>query len=191
MTGTGGYSWERYGLIVELTTQLQDISPQLGKTAMQKMVYILQAVYGISFGYDYRFYTYGPHSADLSGDLKIIEYHGGIEIRFVSSEARGYRIRQGANHSQFIEKAAGAIGRARQKMNLAIDEFGLYNARELELRSTIIYVHQDSRDNNTQHSRDDFVRLIHNLQPRFDLSCIETVIASLEMKGFIGSDQPS
>ena len=43
--GTGGYPWERYGLIVELTGRIQNVSSQFGKTAMQKMVYLLQVVY--------------------------------------------------------------------------------------------------------------------------------------------------
>ncbi|NLS45772.1 MAG: hypothetical protein GX969_08570, partial [Firmicutes bacterium] len=51
--GMGGYPWERYGLIVELTGRIQDVSSQFGKTAMQKMVYLLQAVYEVEFGYNY------------------------------------------------------------------------------------------------------------------------------------------
>ncbi|MGB4289543.1 MAG: restriction endonuclease, partial [Dethiobacteria bacterium] len=64
--GMEGYPWERYGLIVELTVRMQAISPQFGKTAIQKMIYLLQAVYTVDYGYEYSFYTYGPYSFDLS-----------------------------------------------------------------------------------------------------------------------------
>lgn len=183
--GAGGYPWERYGLIVELTGRIRDISSQFGKTAMQKMVYLLQAVYGIDFGYNYSFYTYGPYSADLSRDLKIIEHHGGIEINYVNSETRGFRIKRGANHAQFLEKAAGAIRRTGTGMDAAISEFGAYNARELELRSTIIYAERDLKENGESYSRNRFVDLVYNLKPHFEPDYIAEVIDDLEKKGFI------
>ncbi|HKM17125.1 MAG TPA: restriction endonuclease [Limnochordia bacterium] len=183
--GMGGYPWERYGLIVELTGRIQDVSSQFGKTAMQKMVYLLQAVYEVEFGYNYNFYTYGPYSADLSRDLKIIEHHGGIEINYVNSETRGFRIKQGANHTQFAEKAASSIRRAKSKMDAAISEFGEYNARELELRSTIIYAERDLRENGESLSLNRFVELVYNLKPHFEPDYIVEVIGELEKKGFI------
>lgn len=183
--GIGGYPWARYGLIVELTGRIQDVSSQFGKTAMQKLVYLLQAVYEVEFGYNYSFYTYGPYSADLSWDLKIIEYHGGIEINYVNSKTRGFRIKQGANHTQFVEKAASSIRRAKSKMDAAISEFGVYNARELELRSTIIYAERNFKEEDKTYSRDQLVELVYNLKPHFESKYIEDVVDGLDNKGFI------
>ena len=183
--GTGGYPWERYGLIVELTGRIQNVSSQFGKTAMQKMVYLLQVVYEVEFGYNYSFYTYGPYSADLSRDLKIIEHHGGIEINYVNSETKGFRIKQGANRAQFLEKATGAIRRTGASMAAAIREFGVYNTRELELRSTIIYAERDLKENGESYSRNRFVELVYNLKPHFEPDYIAEVIDDLEKKGFI------
>ena len=49
--------WEQYGLIVDLTQRLKDKRPQLGKTALQKLVYLLQHVYNVECGYDFSLYT--------------------------------------------------------------------------------------------------------------------------------------
>jgi uncharacterized protein YwgA len=189
--GTAGYPWERYGLIVELTVRMQAISRQFGKTSIQKMIYLLQALYEVDYGYDFSFYTYGPYSFDLSRDLKIIEHHGGLDICFVNSETRGYLIKPGANNYLFRKKAADSIHRAGSNLDAAINEFGAYNTRDLELRSTIIYADRDSRDNKKQHCRGDFIKLIHNLKPHFELNYIENVVAGLEEKGFIDLGQPS
>ena len=180
-----GYPWERYGLIVELTKRMQDVSPQFGKTAIQKMVFLLQEIYGVELGYDYSFYTYGPFSFDLSRDLKLIEYHGGLDISFVNSGTRGYRVKPGNKSDLFYEKAAHAICREGLNLDMAIGEFGAYNARELELRSTIIYTDRDLEINRKQYGRDDFIKLIHNLKPHFELSYIAEVVADLKDKDFI------
>ncbi len=179
------YPWERYGLIVELTVRMQAISPQFGKTAIQKMIYLLQAVYTVDYGYEYSFYTYGPYSFDLSRDLKIIEHHGGLDICFVNSETKGYIIKPGPDNHLFREKAADAIHCAESKLDAAVNEFGAYNTRELELRSTIIYADRESQFNKIQQSRDDFIKLIHNLKPHFEISYISSVVNEMEEKGFI------
>lgn len=185
--GTGGYPWARYGLIVELTSRMQASSRQFGKTVMQKMVYLLQAAYGVGCGYDFSFYTYGPYSFDLSRDLKIIEHHGGVEINFVNSGIWGYSIKPGDKSSHFREKAANTIRQHSLKLDAVIKEFGKYSAKELELRSTIIYVCREAEENEQQQSRDDFIELVHNLKPNFDLKHIENVITRLDGKGFLSS----
>ncbi|NLA26628.1 MAG: restriction endonuclease [Firmicutes bacterium] len=183
--GTGGYPWARYGLVVELTARMQDASRQFGKTAMQKMIYLLQAVYGVNLGYDFSFYTYGPYSFDLSRDLKIIEYHGGVEINFINSGTWGYSIKPGDKSPRFRGKAANTIHQNSSKLDSVIKEFGKYSAKELELRSTIIYVYRDAKENGQQQSRDDFIGVVYNLKPNFGLGHIDNVITCLEKKGFI------
>ena len=185
--GAGGYPWARYGLVVELTARMQAASRHFGKTAMQKMIYLLQAVYGVDCGYDFSFYTYGPYSFDLSRDLKIIEHHGGLEINFVNSGTWGYSIKPGEKSFHFRDKAANTIRQHSTKLDAVIKEFGKYGAKELELRSTIIYAYRDAKENGQQQPRDAFIELVHNLKPNLGLKHIENVITSLEGKGFLFS----
>lgn len=183
---TVSYPWERYGMIVELATRMQPASPQFGKTALQKMIYLLQTVYGVKCGYDYSFHTYGPYSSDLSRDLQIIQYHGGLEISFVNTGTWGYLIKPGPQNELFREKAASFIGQVESNLDAAIIEFGANNARDLELISTIIYTDRDLENDKKQYSRIQFIRLIHDLKPQFEQRYIDTVVAGLEDKCFIG-----
>ena len=61
--------WDQYGLIAELALRLKGVSRQFGKTALQKLFYILQEVYRVPLGYDYTLYNYGPYSEELADDL--------------------------------------------------------------------------------------------------------------------------
>ena len=56
----------RHALIVELSKRLEGVSPQFGKTALMKLLYLLQEAYGVSTGYRYSFYTYGPYSQEVA-----------------------------------------------------------------------------------------------------------------------------
>ncbi|MGQ0663831.1 MAG: hypothetical protein ACT4P2_09630, partial [Pseudomonadota bacterium] len=47
---------------------------------MQKLVYLIQEIGGVPAGYRYAFYTYGPYSRDLEGDLGIVQSLKGIAI---------------------------------------------------------------------------------------------------------------
>ena len=78
-----------------------------------------------------------------------------------------------------------AIHCAESKLDAAVNEFGAYNTRELELRSTIIYADRESQFNKIQQSRDDFIKLIYNLKPHFEISYISSVVNEMEEKGFI------
>jgi len=48
--------WDQYGLMAELALKLKGVSPQFGKTVLQKLVYILQEIYRVPCGYDYILY---------------------------------------------------------------------------------------------------------------------------------------
>ena len=124
-------------------------------------------------------------SSDLSRDLKLIEHHGGVEINYVNYGTWGYSIKPGDKSFHFREKAASIIRQNSSKLDAAIKEFGKHSSKELVLRSTIIYVYRDAKENEQQQSRDDFIELVHNLKPNFGLKHIEDVITHLDRKGFL------
>lgn len=45
--------------------------PWCGDLALQKMVYLLQSVYGVDMGYEFGYHHMGPYSFDLADDLSI------------------------------------------------------------------------------------------------------------------------
>ena len=71
MGATLNIPWHRYSLIGYLSKCLQDTPGSLGKTVMQKLIYLMQEAKGVPCGYEYRFYNYGPYASELSRDLSI------------------------------------------------------------------------------------------------------------------------
>ena len=82
--------WEKYGIISYLAKVMEDFHVQFGKTSLQKIVYILQEVYGIKTDYSYTLYNYGPYSFDLASDLDYIAALKGVEVSWVNTG--GYNI---------------------------------------------------------------------------------------------------
>ncbi len=165
--------WNQYGLIADLAVKLKDVSPQLGKTVMQKMVYILQEVYGVPCDYDYILYNYGPYSGVLAEDLVFFESLEGVSINW--GRNMGYEILPGAKAGHFIKRAHEFIEKYEHQINTAIENFGTMTAREIELQSTIIYVSKENGTNLEQR--------IKEIKPHFSVEEIRNSIEQLmEMK---------
>lgn len=55
--------WARYALIAELAERLRE--RPFGRTALQKLTYLLQELHGVDTGYEFPLHTYGPYSSGL------------------------------------------------------------------------------------------------------------------------------
>lgn len=98
MSFTCNLPWNQYGIIVELARRLENVSPQFGKTALQKMVYLLMEVYDVPCDYEYSLYTtYGPYSAELAANVDYVNALGGVKL-YEGSKA-GYEIAVGGECS--------------------------------------------------------------------------------------------
>ncbi|RKX42659.1 MAG: restriction endonuclease, partial [Thermotogae bacterium] len=133
--------WNRYALIVELADRFKERIPKFGKTLLQKMVYLLQEVYGVNCGYRFELYTYGPFSSELLQDLDLVESLGGVTVVPVISGVGGYMILPG-EYSELLKKKAESFlsdEKTLSALDNVVKNFGNYLAKDLELRSTIIY----------------------------------------------------
>lgn len=137
-----GFTMEKYGLIAELAYRLNNLELRFGKTALQKLVYLLQELYNVKVGYDFSLYTYGPFSSELLSDLDFVESLHGVEVGFIP-EIHGYKIFPGKANESVRTKAKHFLETASVSINKIINDFGDFNAKELELRSTIIFVNRD------------------------------------------------
>lgn len=171
--------WEKYGMIAYLAKKIQGLNTQFGKTTIQKLIYILQEIYGVNIGYKYILYNYGPYSQDLASDLDYVAALDGVTISWVNSG--GYDIKPGDRNEVFIEKSSGFINLNKEKIDQAIMEFGGYNAKELELRATIIYmVHEhDEKD------IEKIVEKVYDLKPYFSCEKIRSAVIELKEKGLL------
>jgi uncharacterized protein len=176
--------WDRYAVIVEFAERLQKKGMNLGKTALQKHVYFLQTLFGIDCGYEFTLYTYGPFSSDLLSDLDVVDQMGGVDAEYDPSVS-GYRIQPGQNAADIKKLAKPFIETASKAIDEVINNFGSFNARELELRATIVYAEKELEDSSRSVEEGDLVKAVRELKPYFSDVTVRNAIEKLSEKGFL------
>ncbi|HEY6343099.1 MAG TPA: hypothetical protein VIY49_16515 [Bryobacteraceae bacterium] len=168
---------DRYALIADVVRRFDDAHYRLGKTALQKIVFLLQRSLWVDIGYRYTLYTYGPFCADVARDLDAVEAFGGARISNDTGFG-GYQIHAGPTNdeirgqsSEFLQKISGALDRL-------VADFGGLNAKELELRSTLLYLM------GPELSREELVQQVHDVKPHFSSAVIRAALQELEGKTY-------
>jgi uncharacterized protein YwgA len=170
--------WNQYGIIADLAMKLNHVSPQFGKTALQKMVYILQEVYEIPCDYEFILYNYGPYSGDLAKDLSFFASMDGVKVEW--SQKLGYNILPADKTDHFRQRAQEFLSEYDDKIREAIGIFGRMTARELELRSTIIYVFNESSTDNKM-----LISRVKEIKPHYSEDEIDSAIQELKEIDFL------
>ncbi len=178
--------WNRYALIAELADRFKNACPQFGKTALQKMVYLLQELYGVKGSYGFSLYTYGPFSSQLLQDLDFVDTAKGVDVCAVSG-TRGYLILPGEQNRAIREKAKDFLSKpeVQKALDTLVADFGGYWAKDLELRSTIVYVDRDANRTGKPLTRDELVQMVSEIKSHFSKEEICQAVAELEFKGYI------
>jgi len=122
--------WEKYGVISYLAKAMNNKDAQFGKTSLQKIVYILQEIYGVDIGYQFILYNYGPYSADLATDLEYVAALNGVDVSWVNTG--GYRIKPDLEADVFIEKSKIFLDENKEKIEEAINTFGNLSANRIK-----------------------------------------------------------
>lgn len=177
--------WERYALIVELAQRLQTKRSQFGKTALQKLIYLLQEVYGVKCGYNYKLYTYGPFTSQLLQDLDQVESLGGVKVTSVPTDLGGYRIEPGENLAPIFGMDSGFIAKNKSKVDKLIDVYGAFSAKELELRATIVYVAHEMQSDGKEVTVDALTKMVHDIKLYFRVGDIRSVVVELQEMGHV------
>jgi len=146
-------------LVKRLLTKHPD--KQVGKTIVQKMMYLLSRQGIVDF--DYSMYHYGPYSSEVEGELNFAESAEIVEIKWVDEQ--GYYIKPGPNLSSFESLVTKD---QRYAIDDLIDQYGHFNAIELSLITTAFFL------------KDDFgvperrlAEVVHNVKPKHHLEFIE------------------
>ena len=156
----------RYALIADLANRLSGISPQFGKTVLMKLLYLLQDVYNLPLNYRFSFYTYGPYTPDVLSDLARVNLLGGTDTTFVDDEPGGYLITPGSKYNQVIEAGQTEMDSYSKEIDHLVDRFGHLRAKDLELRTTIVYVRKHSFPK-SEAQTDKLVGVVKQLKPHF------------------------
>jgi len=180
--------WNRYGLIAELAHRLGNKCPQFGKTVLQKMIYLLQEGLGVDCGYRFDFHAYGPFASQILQDTDFVESSEGVETCILSG-AGGYLINPGKQNKSLREKAEDFLNSddVRNKIDKLVNDFGSYGAKDLELRSTIVYVERELRENQKVAGSESVSKTVSEIKPKFSKSEIDRAISELNSRKYIAS----
>jgi len=137
---------------------------QIGKTFVQKMLYLLSRE-GV-VGFNYSMYHYGPYSAGVDGELNFAENRGLISIKWV--DGAGYF----AEATPELEKFEKLIqDDEKSAIDGIIERYGDFSAVELSLIATAYFM-KDNFDTPDVGLAD----AIHNLKPRYTVGYIQDVL---------------
>jgi len=188
MTVTFSIPWRKYALIAELAKRLDSVSSQFGKTALQKLIFLLQEVHMVDLGYDFKLYSYGPFDSQLLGDLDLIENWGCVSVQPVNTMLGGYQISPTDKVDSIRHKAASFLDSPATKKAIddLVSNYGRMTAKDLELRATIVYVERNLRRKGVSPDRDKVCRLVGEIKSKFTSQEIGQAVDELNEKGHIG-----
>ncbi len=146
--------------------RMVDESPKkLGRTAVMKLMYFLQEQEGISLGYDFRLFTYGPFDADVLSDLAAADA-GGVVVEKLRTYARGYGYE--LTPTEKAKPLAGSLPPAvAAKVDQVVGKYAGYDASELELRSTIHFADREAKRAGEALRPDQLAERVHYVKPHF------------------------
>jgi uncharacterized protein len=161
---------DRVGVIAEIARAKANRSGRLGKTAMMKLLHILEDGYGVPLGYRFSLYNYGPYDSSVMSDIDHSESLGQVKILF--DEEAGYQI---------TPTSIGEVpcpSAAKGKLDELLKHFGDMNARELELRSTLLFLSQGESDRGLGDR-------LREIKPKYSLPEVEAALDELKRLGIL------
>jgi hypothetical protein len=159
--------WNRVGLIAKLAWEQQSRTAQFGKTAVMKLLFILQEVYRVPLDYRFSLYTYGPYCSDVLSDLDYSEAVEAVNIASVVSYPGGYCVDPSQKTEHYIGKAKAFLQEHENSIEEVLKIFGAMTAKDLELRSTIIYIYKNYLKNKWEIQNTDIADDVKELKPYF------------------------
>jgi len=160
----------------------------IGRTALMKYLYFLQAVRGVPLGYSFSMYSYGPFDSDVLADLSLAESLRIVEVTPVQfSGGYGYRIKPGTRAQAATGIAGEFLSKHKRDIDWLISVFGNLNSAELELTSTIVYVDREFADRKQYGSVSDITARVHEVKAHFTPEQIQGFVEVLMRQGILKS----
>jgi len=151
-----------YYLVKELKKKYPE--KQVGKTVIQKLMYIFERNSGEDF--DYTMYHYGPYSWEVSEYLNLAEALNAVEIDWDPS--RGYFIQPKNDFSFKV-----SIGEREKKLiKDIIEKYGKFNAIKLSIIATAMYVKNKFGESDSDH----IINMVSSLKPKHKKEWIKQIL---------------
>ncbi len=166
---------ERLTTILEL---LRRSKTKVGKTFIQKAVYVLQNWLGWNSDYKFKLHYYGPYSSDLSDDLNVLNELGFIEMVF---NGHSYDISITAEGERFTGEHLENCMSNQTQIERAISLVGKDDVRNMELIGTVLYFAKLTGDEK------EITALVNTVKPHFNDETIQESIRYLREEGVLSS----
>ena len=185
MTTDINIPWHKYALIADLAKRMEEYPHQFGKTALQKLIFLLQELYEVKCGYEFRLYNYGPFSSQLLQDLDLVDVIEGVNVHSVSWGMGGYMITKGSKNDAVISMASDFIEANKDRIKTLTENFGNFTAKELELRSTIVYTSRYYSKLENELDKSELIEMVNSIKPNFSEDVVRSAVIELESNGYI------
>jgi uncharacterized protein YwgA len=170
-------SGDKLSLLQYVITKNKDLNHNgLGRTALMKLVYLLQEGSGVPVGYDFRLYSYGPYDSQVLQDLDILRQFGLLQEESVQEENYQWNKYLPANEDPDINEESELLNGNRKTIDDLIKNYGNNNARTLELYATTLFVLRDKRDSN----KNNILKTIQEIKPKYSNQEIESAFDKIK-----------
>ncbi len=169
-----------------LMTDIASRHPNIGKTAMMKITYLMQTLRDVPLGYHFEIYTYGPYCQTVMSDIEYAESIHYIQVNSIDygDGIYGYQINTTAEGQSALSAAAGRGNYAAQMSDI-LNFFGDMSAKDLELYSTIVFVASSCSTNSWDTSMGNICNTVHSIKPHFSMDTIQAAFQNLETHSFL------
>jgi uncharacterized protein YwgA len=159
--------FKKLAIISFLVKKLHERCPskQIGKTIVQKMVYLLSREKIVD--YSYSMYHYGPYSTEVDSDLNLCKALDMLRVSWV--ENKGYFIGLGDDN----EKYEGLLEEEeKEKIEKIVDKYGVYDAKEISIIATALFLKEIAEIP----SDDEIVKIIISMKPEYDEKYVRKIL---------------
>jgi uncharacterized protein YwgA len=157
----------------------------MGKTAVMKVIFMLQQVKGMSLGYDFSIYTYGPYSSDVTEDVDDLISIGLIKSTMYPYHSYiGYELNIAEKGKSHIEKLSTTDEKAVADI---LDFIKGKSAKDLELYSTIVYVDNLYTKNLWKKDTNSIIKKVKEIKPHFEEVVISEAFQTLKTRDYLAS----
>jgi len=151
---------------------LKKVNREVGKTFIQKSIYLLQEGLKENLDYDYKLHFYGPFSQELANDIDTLEDLGLISVDY-DPEGYGYRIRITEEGIDFLNKFQAQYGIDKNKLEKVLKLVSGEFVRGMELLGTVLYFAKLTDDEN------EIKKLVNMVKPHFSEKEISEALEKL------------
>lgn len=161
----------RSAVIFSLVRRLGDV----GKTKIQKLVYMLQAAYELPLGCNFFLHQYGPYSEEVDTGISNLSLMGYIAVR-PDPNGYGYHLTPVSKPEPGWMAVEDSL---ESEMSDLLGKLGAFEAWELELVATIHFLHAEG----VQAS--EIVPSVESIKPKFQTDFVVRTLDRMVSLGYL------